>query len=343
MPSASGVATEAPTAKRAQRAAPPLGAGIAAVAAALPPRAVANEAIAQRLGVDGEWIATRTGVRERRIAASEESLAELAAAAGSTALERAGIAAAELDLVLVATVTADDLMPNAAPLVAERLGARRAGAIDVGAACAGFVSALDLAAGTVESGRAGAVLVIGADLMSRLVDFDDRRTAGLFGDGAGAAVVVPGGSARIGPVRLRADGTGARAVTASQAENVVRMDGRATFRAAVARLAEVSRQVVAEAGLELSEIDLFVYHQANTRILSAVGSRLGLDPARVVDSIANHGNTSAASIPLALDAARAEGRIEPGARILLGAFGAGFTWGGAILEIDGSAIEWGRR
>jgi 3-oxoacyl-[acyl-carrier-protein] synthase-3 len=318
-------------------------AGIASLATALPERVVPNERIAERLGVDDAWISSRTGVLERRHAPEHITLADLASEAASQSVAEAGLGADDLDLVLVATTTADDRVPNAAPLVAERIGARHAGAIDVGAACTGFLSALELAAAAVESGRSAATLVVGAELMSRVLDLDDLRTAGLFGDGAGAAVVVPGGSARIGPVRLRADGTGARAVTASQAENVVRMDGRATFRAAVARLAEVSRQVVAEAGLELSEIDLFVYHQANTRILSAVGSRLGLDPARVVDSIANHGNTSAASIPLALDAARAEGRIEPGARILLGAFGAGFTWGGAILEIDGSAIEWGRR
>jgi 3-oxoacyl-[acyl-carrier-protein] synthase-3 len=148
-------------------------------------------------------------------------------------------------------------------------------------------------------------------------------------------VVVPGGPARIGPVRLRADGANGRAVTASQDENLVRMDGRTTFRHAVARLSEISLEVAAEAGLELDDIDLFVYHQANTRILSAVGTRLELDPERVVDSIAKHGNTSAASIPLALDAALADGRIQPGSRILLGAFGAGLTWGGAILE-------WGR-
>jgi 3-oxoacyl-[acyl-carrier-protein] synthase III len=335
MPSPPGLASEAPTARPVQPVAPPRDAGIAAVAAALPPRAVANEAIAQRLGVDGEWIATRTGVRERRIAASGESLAELAAAAGSKALERAGIAAADLDLVLVATVTADDLMPNAAPLVAERLGARRAGAIDVGAACAGFVSALDLAAAAVESGRASAALVIGADLMSRLVDFDDRRTAGLFGDGAGAAVIVAGGHGRIGPIRLSADGSAAAHVTASHAERKLRMDGRATFRAAVARLCEATLEVTDEAGLTLGEIDLFVYHQANSRILASVGERLELPDERVVDSLALYGNTSAASVPIALDAALRDGRLRDGSTVLVAAFGAGLTWGAGI-------VEWGR-
>jgi 3-oxoacyl-[acyl-carrier-protein] synthase III len=297
----------------------------------LPDRVVPNGPIAERIGVEADWIVRRTGIRERRYAAPDERTADLAVSAARRALTDAGLRASDIDLVVVATMTPDELTPNTAPLVADALGLK-VGAIDVGAACTGFVTALELAAAAAESGRARSTLVIGAELMSRVLDFDDRRTAGLFGNGAGAAVVVPGGPVRIGPVRLRADGTGAPSVTASHADNLVRMDGRATFRAAVARLSEISLEVVAAAGLELSEIDLFVYHQANTRILSAVGARLGLDPARVVDSIARHGNTSAASIPLALAAALGDGRIEPGARILLGAFGAGFTWGGAILE-----------
>ncbi len=179
------------------------------------------------------------------------------------------------------------------------------------------------------------MLAIGAELMSRVLDLDDRRTAGLFGDGAGAAVVVPGGAGAIGPIRLRADGSGSRAVIATHAENKVRMDGRVTFRAAVARLTEVTHEVVAEAGTSLEDIDLFIYHQANTRILSAVGERLGLPPERVVDSIATHGNTSAASVPLALDEALREGRIGGGSTVFLGAFGAGLTWGGGL-------VEWGR-
>ena len=296
-------------------------AGIAAIASALPDRVVHNDEIAARIGV-----------LERRHAPEGDTLAELAAKAGGSARERAGIEPADVDLILVATSTPDERVPTAAPLVAERLGAANAGAIDIGAACTGFLSALELAAAATESGRAGVTLVIGAELMSRVLDLDDPRTAGLFGDGAGAAVVVPGGEARIGPVRLRADGAGSRAVTASHEENLVRMDGRATFRAAVQRLSEVSLEVAEAAGVELAEIDLFVYHQANIRILSAVGDRLGLQPERVVDSIARHGNTSAASIPLALDAALADGRMDRGARVLVGAFGAGLTWGGAIIE-----------
>ena len=317
---------------RAREAPPRAPAGIASIATALPDRVVANDEIAARLGVDGDWIHSRTGVRERRHAPAEVTLAGLAAEAGAAALAGAGLDPGDVDQLLVATSTADDRVPNAAPLVAERIGAPHAGAIDVGAACTGFLSALELAAAAIESGRARSSLVIGAELMSRVLDLDDRRTAGLFGDGAGAAVIVPGGAGRIGPIRLRADGGGAGVVTASHAENKVRMDGRATFRAAVARLAEVTTDVVADAGIALDDVDLFVYHQANTRILSTVGERLSLSPERVVDSIATHGNTSAASIPIALDEAARAGRIGDGATVLVAAFGAGFTWGGGLIE-----------
>jgi 3-oxoacyl-[acyl-carrier-protein] synthase-3 len=310
-------------------------AGIAAIGAAVPERAVANEAIGERVGVGGDWIASRTGVHERRVAASDATLTELAADATRPALDRAGIAPSDIDLVLVATSTPDEIVPNAAPLVAERIGAERAGAIDIGAACTGFVSALDIAAATVESGRAEVVLTIGAELMSRVIDYDDKRTAGLFGDGAGAAIVVPGGPGRIGPIRLHSDGAGSRNVTASHAERKIRMDGRATFRAAVARLSEVTLEVVHDAGVSLDEIDLFVYHQANSRILSSVGERLSLPRERVVDSLARYGNTSAASVPIALEEARRDGRLEDGSTVLLAAFGAGLTWGAGV-------VEWGR-
>lgn len=323
---------EAPLSALGPRAGPTARAGIASIGTALPPGKVLNEAIAARLGVGDEWIALRTGIRERRHSDAGSSLAELAADAGSAALERAGINAEDLDLVLVATTTADDLLPNAAPLIAGRLGARRAGAIDIGAACTGFLSALELAAASADAGRADAVLVIGADLMSRVIDFDDRRTAGLFGDGAGAAVIVPGGHGAIGPIRLGSDAGAAEHVTASHAQRKLRMDGRATFRAAVARLSEVTLEVVADAGLGLHDVDLFVYHQANSRILSAVGDRLRLAPERVVDSLARHGNTSAASVPIALDVALGDGRLVDGSTVLLGAFGAGLTWGAGIVE-----------
>jgi 3-oxoacyl-[acyl-carrier-protein] synthase III len=312
-------------------------AGIAAVASALPERVVPNAEVAERLGVAPEWISSRTGVQERRVAAPGETLVDLSERAARGALGLAEIDAADLDLVLVATFTADELLPHASPQLADRLGATPAGAVDVGAACNGFLSSLAFASAQIEARRADAVLVVGADLMSRIVDRDDRATAGLFGDGAGAAVLTAGGPGAIGPILLRADGAAARTLTASHAERLLRMDGRETFRRAVAALARVTVEATAASGLELSEPDLFVYHQANSRILAAVGQRLGLDPARVVDSVARVGNTSAASLPIALTEAAADGRLRPGTRVLLAAFGAGFSWGGGVIEWGGRA------
>jgi 3-oxoacyl-[acyl-carrier-protein] synthase III len=299
-----------------------------AVGVALPSRVVPTAEIAERLGVTEQWIESRTGVRERRFAASEDRLADLAAAAGLDALERTGFSADSIDLVIVATCTADQPMPATAPLVAGLLGAVNAGAFDVNSACTGFLVALDLACGQIEAGRAQRVLVIGADLMSRLVDPDDRRTAALFGDGAGAMVVD---GRLIGPTVLGTDAAGAPAIRSGYEPASLRMDGHDTFKAAVARLSEVTLEAVAAARVSLEEIDLFVYHQANARILHAVGERLALAPERVVNAIGTLGNTSAASIPLALAAAEQDGSLRPGARVLLAAFGAGFTWGATTL------------
>ena len=337
MPNPSLLTDQAPATERSTAAR--RGAAIASVAAAVPARTVPNSAIAARLGVEPDWITTRTGIRERRFAAAGESLVDFASAAGAQALERAAVDPARLDLVLVASFTQDDLLPNAAPLVAGRLGATGAGAVDLGAACTGFLSALELASASVESGRASSVLVIGAELVSRVIDYDDRRTAGLFGDGAGAVVVTAADQASIGPIRLHSDASGADLISAGATERLVRMDGRATFRAAVARLSEVTLEVCADAGLGLADIDLFVYHQANSRILSAVGERLELPADRVVDSLAVYGNTSSASIPLALDAALADGRLADGSTVLLAAFGAGLTWGAGIVEWGGGALR----
>jgi 3-oxoacyl-[acyl-carrier-protein] synthase-3 len=256
-----------------------------------------------------------------------------ASAAGRAALERAALDPAELDLVIVATFTADELLPNAAPLVAAELGATRAGAFDVGAACTGFLTALSLATGQIESGRADRVLVVGADLVTRFTDFDDRRTAALFGDGAGAVVVGRvQSSGSIGPAVLGSNGHGAPHIYATREDSLIRMDGHETFKTAVSRLAGVTIEALDTAGMTLEEVDLFVYHQANARILAAVAERLELPPDRVVNAIKTLGNTSAASIPLALAAAERDGLLDPGARVLLAAFGAGFTWGAVTLE-----------
>jgi 3-oxoacyl-[acyl-carrier-protein] synthase-3 len=313
------------------------GAAVTSVGAAIPERVVPTSEIAARLGVTDGWIESRTGVRERRFAAPGERLSDLAAAAGRDALERApGIDASSLDLVVVATCTADKAMPAAAPLVAGLLGAARAGAYDVNAACTGFLAAFDLACAQIESGRAGHALVIGADLMSRLVNPDDRRTAALFGDGAGAVVVSGASPGRVGPALLRADSSGAPFIGAGHQPASLVMDGHETFKAAVTRLSEVTVDALAAAEWALADVDVFVYHQANARILSAVGERLALPPERVVNAIGSLGNTSAASIPLALAAAERDGRLlRPGARVLLAAFGAGFTWGATTLVWGG--------
>jgi 3-oxoacyl-[acyl-carrier-protein] synthase III len=309
------------------------GAAILGIGAALPERVVGNAEVAARAGVSEDWIVTRTGVRERRHVAEGERLDALAAGAGRRALEDAGLDPEEIDLVLVATMSADEVSPNAAPLVAHELGASRAGALDVGAACTGFLGALSLASSQIESGRAARALVIGADVLSRLTDPADRGTAALFADGAGAAVVAPSSNgASVGPVLLRADGGGAAAIRATHEERLIRMQGHDTFRAAVHRLSESTLQAIERAGIALEEIDLFVYHQANARILAAVGEKLGLDRARVIDCIDRYGNTSSATIPLALAEARERGLLLPGANVLLAAFGAGFTWGAGVVR-----------
>jgi 3-oxoacyl-[acyl-carrier-protein] synthase-3 len=320
----------------AVEAKPTAGPGIAAVAAALPERVVENDELARPLGVDSEWISSRTGIHRRR-RVDGESLVDLAADAGSRALSLAEVDPTEVDLVMVATLTADQLQPNAAPLVASRIGARSAGAMDIGAACTGFLSALSLATAQLESGRARAALVVGAEVMSRVTNYADRRTAGLFGDGAGAAVLTLGGPGLIGPIALRSDGARGELIQATHEERLVRMDGRATFRAAVAAMSDTTQQVVSDAGLALDEIDLFVYHQANSRIISAVGERLDLPGDRVIDCLREYGNTSAASIPIALSEAASTGLLRKGSRVLLSAFGAGLTWGAGILEWEGSA------
>ncbi len=299
----------------------------------VPETVVSNADIADRIGVSDEWIVRRTGIKSRHIAEPQERLATHAIDAAAQALDRAGVSAADVDLVLVATTTADEVMPNAAPLVAHGLGATRAGAYDIGAACSGFLSALSVGVGQIESGRSNCAVVVGVDFMSRITDPDDRATAAVFADGAGAVVLRSVGyPGRIGPIVLGADGAGADHIFAERAGGMIRMRGHETFREAVARLTLSTLQATRAAGRRLEDIDLFVYHQANGRILSAVGERLNLPQNRVVDCIGQYGNTSAATLPLALAYSESEGRLAPGDHVLLGAFGAGFTWGATVVE-----------
>jgi 3-oxoacyl-[acyl-carrier-protein] synthase-3 len=309
------------------------GAAVASVAMAVPPEAVDNAPIADRLGVSERWIVERTGVVERRVAADGDRLASYAAEAGSAALADAGVDAADLDLVIVATMSHEQLTPHAAALVTDLIGATRSGAIDLNAACTGFLSALSLATGQIESGRARSVLVIGADLLSRLTDRDDRSTAGLFGDGAGAFVVrATGPPGRIGPVVLGADGARAGLIQADRAEGLVRMKGPDTFRQAVDRLAEGTLDALAAAGRDLADVDVFAYHQANSRIIRAVGERLELPAERVIDCVPQYANTSAATIPIALTVARDRGLLADGATVLCAAFGGGLAWGATVID-----------
>jgi 3-oxoacyl-[acyl-carrier-protein] synthase III len=309
------------------------GAAIASVAMAVPDTVVPNQPIAERLGIAEEWIVKRTGVRERRRAQPSERLADFAVEAGRRALARAGVEATDLDLVLVATITPDAVAPNSAPVVAAELGATGSGALDLGAACNGFISGLALAGGQIEAGRAETVLVIGADLLSRITDPDDRSTATLLADGAGAAVLrETGARTRIGPTVLGSDGARADLITADRGGGLLRMNGHDTFKHAVARMSEATRAVLARAGRDLDDVDLFVYHQANSRIITAVGAELGLPVDRVVDYVPRFGNTSAGTIPIALALAEQEGRIADGALVLASAFGAGLAWGATLIE-----------
>jgi 3-oxoacyl-[acyl-carrier-protein] synthase III len=310
---------------------------VLSVASEVPTAVVTTADLAERLGVSEDWIVSRTGIRVRPVAAPDERLSDFAARAGLKALGRAGVEPSDVDLVLVATLTQDELMPNAAPLVAHEVGAHRAGAIDLGAACTGFLSGLSLGAAQIETGRAECVLLIGADFTTRIVDWDDKRTAPLFGDGAGAVVLGPvtGEFGAIGPIVLGADGSGAPAIQIPHTDRKLRMDGPEVYRHAVARMGEATLAAIEGAGLTLEDIDLFVYHQANGRILRALAEKLHLPSERVVDCIENLGNSSAATLPLGLVAAEHDGLLNPGARVLLSAFGAGFTWGAGVIEWGG--------
>jgi 3-oxoacyl-[acyl-carrier-protein] synthase III len=332
MPEATTLATEK---TMNGRLAPPRTARVVGLGHKLPERVVPNGAIAERIGVDSDWIVRRTGIRERRYAAPDERTSDLALAAARRALQDAELRATDVDLVLVATMTPDELTPNTAPLVADALGIQ-VGAFDVGAACTGWLSALASGAAQVETGRSEIVLVIGAETLSRVTNMDDKRTASLFGDGAGAVVLSAEGEGAIGPILLASDGSMADTITATHTERLLIMDGHTTFNKAVKVLADSTLEACERAGVTLDEIDLFVYHQANGRILRAVAEKLDLPDERVADYVGETGNTSAASIPLTLSLLREDGRLRPGQRLLLSAVGAGFTWGAGV-------VEWGVR
>jgi len=309
------------------------------VGSSLPRRMVTNDELAQTVDTSDEWIVERTGIRSRYIAGEGETTSTLATAAARNALDHAGVAPTDIDLIVLATATPDQTFPSSATKVQAALGIGDCVAFDVHAVCTGFLYALSVADSMLRAGTARMALVIGAETFSRILDWDDRATCVLFGDGAGALVLGAEESERgILATRLHADGRhndllfvdGGPSTTGTVGK--LRMKGREVFRHAVVNLAGVLNEVLEDAGLSTADVDWVVPHQANARILDATAKKLGLDPAKVVVTVDRHANTSAASVPLAFDTAVKDGRIKRGDVVVLEAMGGGFTWGAAALR-----------
>jgi len=317
----------------------------------LPERIVTNEELARKVDTSDEWIFSRTGIRERRIAADGEMTSDLAVAASKKALESAGIGAEEVDLIVLGTTTPDRTFPATATSVQSMLGLKNGAAFDIQAVCTGFIYALAVADNFVKTGQARTALVIGAETFSRIIDWEDRGTCVLFGDGAGAVVLrgseaevaAPDGHGRnnargILSTHLHSDGRYSDKLyvdggpSSTKTVGHVRMHGREVFRHAVTNLTSVIEEALEANGLQSSDIDWVVPHQANKRILDATTRKLGLPPEKMVMTVERHANTSAASVPLALDEAIRDGRIQPGNLVLLEAMGGGFTWGASLVR-----------
>ncbi len=300
-----------------------------------PAKVLTNHELARLIDTTDEWIVTRTGIRERRIAGKNESTATMAAAAARAALSDAGVTADQIDLVILATLTPDLPMPATACLVQDLLGVpARAACFDLNAACSGFIYGLDTAWAMLASGRYHHALVIGAEKMSSIVDWTDRSTCVLFGDGAGAAVLGPArGTAQILGTRLYAEGAHAHLLSIPRGPKpVIQMKGREVFKNAVRQMEDAVREILEQHGLTAAQISSVIPHQANIRIIESLAQYLGLPLERFVINLDRHGNTSAASIPLALDQARRSGRVRAGDTTLLVAFGAGLTYGSALVR-----------
>lgn len=312
---------------------------IAGTGSALPRRKVSNAELAETVDTSDEWIVERTGIRMRYIAGEGETTSTLATEAASRAIENAGIEPSAIDLIILATATPDQTFPASATIVQTALGIADCVAFDVQAVCSGFLYALSVADSMIKSGAANHALVIGAETFSRILDWEDRTTCVLFGDGAGA-VVLRGEESESGVLatRLHADGRHNQLLyvdggpSTTQTVGKLRMKGQEVFRHAVTNLAEVLREVLAAADLTVADIDWVVPHQANRRILDATARKLGLPAERVVITVDQHANTSAASVPLALDTAVRDGRIKRGDVLVLEAMGGGFTWGAAAIR-----------
>lgn len=317
---------------------------------AVPQRVVTNDELAQRIDTSDEWIRTRTGIAERRVVGPGEFTSTLATTAGRAALERAGISAAEVDTVIIATCTPDRPFPATACAVQANLGIPRATAFDLVAACSGFLYGLHVATGLIRAGMSRTILLVAADIFTHLIDWNDRNTCVLFGDGAGAVVLQATdqplglltsemGAWGEGETLMAVDAGGTRlpatAELLAQGRQYVYMNGREIFKHAVREMSDSAERVVAEAGLDLDQIGLIVPHQANVRIIEAVARRLEVPMERVFVNLDRYGNTSAASVPIALYEAIEQGRVQDGDYVLLTAFGGGLTWGSAV-------VRWGR-
>ncbi len=312
----------------------------------VPPKVLTNADLEAMVDTSDAWIFERTGIRERHIVEGDEVTSGMAAKAAKQALARAKVRAEDLDAIIIATTSPDYFLPTAACLVQESLGAHKAAVFDLGAACAGFVYGLAVARGLVMSGAARKILLVGAETISRFIDWTDRATCVLFGDGAGA-VVIEASAAGAGiqstalhgdgrqKKHLRLEGGGALHPASRRddlASDFIQMNGSAVFKLAVPAMADAAKEALATAGLGLEDVDLFVPHQANARIIEGVAKRLGLDRSKVFIDIDRFGNTSAASIPIALCDAVAQGRVRQGDTLVFAAFGGGMTWGAAVVD-----------
>ncbi len=307
----------------------------------LPSKVLTNFDLEKIVDTTHDWIFTRSGIVERHIAADNESTSDLALQAARRAIEMAGISATEIDLIIVATTSPDQIFPSTACILQDKLGIKNcSAAFDMQAVCSGFVYAMNMADLYIRGGQAKTALVVGAEILSRMLDWNDRATCVLFGDGAGAVLLRASDTPGIVSSRLHADGSHRDMLKAEgnirhgavQGEPFIQMDGKSVFKFAVNVLSEVVEEILKENSLQGSDIDWLVPHQANIRIMEATAKKLGLDMDKVVVTVAKHGNTSAASIPLALDTAVRDGRIKAGQNVLLEAVGGGFTWGAVLIR-----------
>ena len=316
---------------------------IAGIGSFLPEKVVTNQDLEKTMDTSDEWIRERTGIKRRHIAAENETTSSMGVTAARRAMDMAGVGADEIDLIVVGTATPDKIFPATACIIQRQLGVSGCAAFDVAAACSGFIYALDVANRYIQSGGAKTAIVIGSETLSRITDWNDRGTAILFGDGAGAVVLKADDEPGVLSTHIHADGEFEELLHVEQGVSVgfditraggayIKMEGNAVFRKAVATFDTIARETIADLDGHLDDIDWFVPHQANMRIIKAAAKRLKMPMERVIATVDEHANTSGASIPLALDLAIRDGRIERGQTLLLAAFGAGFTWGSAMLR-----------